>query len=165
MTAPEPWPGHARRYDGSDCSSSTEDRRGRCYELAGRALTNAYPDGGVLLAHGTIGPLDNPHAWLIYRFTVTSSGGVPLARIDQAWDPVLDTHTILALHLAPLNAPGGLNAKVWNVYTAEQVRLHTLREDSWGPWGPNAERAARQQEHVRTNAHRIDQLIEEAARP
>jgi hypothetical protein len=90
-------------------------RRGRCYELAGREVS----DNGGTLVHGTIVSL---------RFA-TPIGHAWVERADgTVWEPVTEvTHT--AERFTEL-----LQAVPIRRYDQEAVWVEMLRQHTWGPW-------------------------------
>lgn len=91
-----------------------KQRLGRCYELAGRLASN---NDHATLIHGSIQGFGNPridHAWVEIN--------------GQIWEPCTNK----------LWEPQVFNV-VWNPienqrFSSEQVNIHILKEEHWGPW-------------------------------
>lgn len=99
-----------------------EERLGRCYELAGYALslTTSVPSES-LLVHGSIWGVRAPrridHAWLL---------------IDDRsiWEPATGAFYDLAAWKI-LARP-----EITRTYTGTEVRTYTTHYGHWGPWEP-----------------------------
>lgn len=92
------------------------ERLGRCYELSGRHVLNAY-DGSVLV-HGSIQGAGNPrigHAWVQLR-----DGAV--------FDPVAGQEFPEEIYALVFSA------RAEQVYDLEGVAVETARSGHWGPW-------------------------------
>lgn len=161
MTVDVTIPGWEQRFgDEHDrYAHDPEARRGHCYEIAGRAATILDREGAACrLVHGTVGPLRNPHAWVVIDAQVHLPIVGRTVEVQAVWDGVLDQLYPIGMWHGPLRL-GGLMGEAWVQYEPHDVRIRTMRENHWGPWDSYAKRADDHIAFVQQNAHRIDDII------
>ena len=112
---------------GEEPSTRYDDRKGRCYELAGYAVVFGTAPEGSVLVHGTMhGPYEDNerigHAWV-----VLPNG--------QVWEP-----TLAEVH-ASIGAWVGYAAAIAERrYTEREARKMIMRHGTWGCWHETAGR-------------------------
>lgn len=119
---------YEHRFDDAKTVETFNTRIGRCYELALRAQLNMSIYGwDTTLVHGTIGPWNNPHAWLEWRDN---------AGKRWSWDSIEDGIMPSAQYKVDMYAV------IWTRYAPKQACNMFIKLDSNGPWGKrNIERA------------------------
>lgn len=106
---------------GDDAAHKLDQRLGRCYELAGYALTLGDAPAGSTLVHGSI------HAVLLRNTT----------RIDHAWIelPDGDVWEPVSRVIWPIGAWNAFAQPVISHrYVADEARTKILNFHHWGPW-------------------------------
>lgn len=109
------------RYHGSDDADTYDGRKGRCYELAGRAVINLGLQGWrTQLVHGVFGPYRMPHAWVTFRLPDGTR---------YVWDAVIDS-VMDARQSAEV-----MRWVEWVRYGPVDTARLLDRTENWGPWG------------------------------
>ena len=106
---------------GEEPSTRYEERKGRCYELAGYAVVFGTAPAGSILVHGTMhGPYEDNersgHAWVV----------LPGGRV---WEP-----TLAEIHATVGDWVGYAAAIAERRYTEREARKLIMATGNWGCW-------------------------------
>lgn len=97
-----------------------EDRRHRCYELAGYALLFGSAPADAKLVHGTVGRTESAdadrigHAWL-------------LLADGRVWEPT-------SARIYPSEWLAWAGARTERIYTRREAQLAVIRHEHYGRW-------------------------------
>lgn len=100
-----------------------QKRLGHCYELAGREFLLGDEPEDATLVHGTIGPYNNPHAWIEWE-----RGNEGWEDPGLAWEPIGEKNYPRPVYYAIFQAREVAR------YTQDQARELAIETNHWGPW-------------------------------